>query len=89
MNCVAGQPGVGDYVALSMLLTFTPASGSQQRCTNVTILDNDVVESTEHFLVMLDASENDAEHIDFPLAAANVSVMDDDSKSFITDSKVL
>jgi hypothetical protein len=64
-------------------MTFTPAagSGSQQRCSDITILDDSVVESTENFLVSLSTSANDADHVDFDsFDTAIVSITNDDSK---------
>ena len=76
---IAGE----DYASISRPLTFTPVggSGSQQRCSDIVILDDSVVESTESFLVSLSTSANDADHVDFDsFGTAVVSITNDDSK---------
>lgn len=73
--------GNDDYLAVSTPLTFTPGSGSQQRCTDITIINDQVVESDETFLVTLDTSDvGDREHIDFNPFSATVVITNDDSK---------
>lgn len=68
-------------MSISQPLTFTPGSGSQQRCADITILDDNVVESTESFEVSLGTSANDADHVSFnSLGTAVVSISNDDSK---------
>ena len=70
-----------DYTSIAQPLTFTPGSGSQQRCADITILDDSVVESTEMFLVSLSNSANDADHVDFnSFGTAVVSITNDDGK---------
>ena len=72
-----------DYISISQPLTFTSAagSGSQQRCSDITILDDSVVESTESFIVSLSTSPNNADHVDFnSFDTAVVSISNDDSK---------
>ena len=70
--------GAGDYASVSRLLTFSPGSGSQQLCTNITIQDDSVLESDEIFLVEL---EVDREHVEFNfLNTATVLITNDDSK---------
>ena len=66
---------------ISQPLTFTPGSGSQQRCRDITILDDTVVESTESFFVSLGTSASDADHVSFnSLGTTVVSITNDDSK---------
>ena len=74
----------GDYIAVSTPLTFTPGSGSQQQCTDITIINDEVVESDETFVVTLDTSDvSDREHVDFsPVSAATVVITNDDSKFY-------
>ena len=73
-------------------MTFTPAagSGSQQRCSDITIVDDSVVESTESFIVSLSTSANDADHVDFnSFDTAVVSISNDDSKHQQTPLRLL
>ena len=68
-------------MSISRPLTFTPGSVSQQRCTDITILDDIVVENTESFIVSLSTSANDADHVNFnSFETAIVSITNDDSK---------
>ena len=71
-----------DYIGVTQPLTFSPGSGSQQQCTDVVILDDDVIESDETFLVTLDTLDvSDREHVNFnPFATSTVTITNDDSK---------
>lgn len=74
--------GAGDYTSISRSLTFTPGTGSQQQCTDITILDDSVVENTENFLITLSTLEDDTQHVDFnSLNSATVLITNNDSKN--------
>ena len=82
ISCIVlSTAGAGDYVSISRPLTFTPGSGSQQRCTDIIILDDSVVENTESFIISLTTSANNADHVNFnSFETAIVSITNDDSK---------
>lgn len=82
---VISAAGTGDYASISQPLTFSPGSGFQQRCANITILDDNVVESVENFFVSLETSVSDADHVDFNVSdTAVVNITDDDSKCYLS-----
>lgn len=76
--------GVGDYTSISQPLTFTPGSGSQQLCADITIIDDNIVESDESFLIVLNTLATDVEHVDFSLGSATAFITNDDSELRIT-----
>ena len=70
-------------MSISRPLTFTPGSGSQQLCTEITIIDDNVVESDESFLIVLNTMASDVEHVDFFRGSATAFITNDDSELLV------
>lgn len=72
--CVAQE----DYIPIESALSFTQQTSSQQ-CTNVSIVDDIILENTEQFFVSL-ASINPSVPVVVSTPVATVNIVDDDSK---------
>ncbi len=71
-----------DYMGLTMPLVFTQLNADQPQCINITITNDNVLESIETFSVELSTSEPDV--VLLSPSSAVISILDDDSMmSFI------
>ena len=62
-----------DYTTLSQTLTFTP--GNQSLSVSVTIIDDDTLEHSERFFLMLSTTDDDVE---FENDTSSVYIIDND-----------
>ncbi len=75
-HCTANS----DYNFTSVILTFQSGlQGSDTQCTNLSIIDNNVLEDSEDFFVTLDSSDSDV-RIDPDLDQASVVIIDNDGQ---------
>lgn len=74
MTCTGGQ----DFTTVSnRVVSFQPSSSSEPQCREIQIEDDNILESTENFQVILDTSDRAVE-IESSTAAANI--LDNDRK---------
>ena len=65
----------GDFNGSSYELTFTPDNADQDLCVTIDIVDDDIYELTEQFMVYLTTNDS---CVEFKHESTSVGILDDD-----------
>ena len=70
--------GQQDFMTVSnRIVSFQPSSASEPQCSEIQIIDDNILESTENFQVILDSSDR---AVEIDPSTADINILDNDRK---------